>query len=331
MSDPLISDRTDTVLREKSPTGGSVSLSAIRGWVAATPLAGMYLWVVLLSSRRRPPVTLNEKIRYRMAQDRRPLLVTLVDKVAVRDFVSERADSKVLPELLSTVDSFADLRVDELPNRCVIKPSHGSGVALVVDDRAPEHAALPRRDPCRTWQYLKIRLRREALEGPRFERLARAWLKANYSNVGGGWCYRNVPRHLIVEELLDDGYGALPVDYRIWCVQGRPVLISRDEGWGADMQRVRLTPEWLPLTHDGSGSNELPDRPETLEEMLALASRLSAGIDFIRVDLYDVQGHVMFGELTPYPGGGRARFSPEETYTALFMDWRPDEVLRSSA
>ena len=60
--------------------------------------------------------------------------------------------------------------------------------------------------------------------------------------------------------------------------------------------------------------------------MLEIASALSDGLDFVRVDLYDVDGRIVVGELTPYPGGGRATFDPEDLYTRLFADWHPERV-----
>jgi hypothetical protein len=301
----------------------------MRRWLAQTPVAGLRTRLLLIGARRREPVTLNEKIRFRMAADRRPVLTQFVDKLAVRELVRAKVGPDVLPKLFGVVDSVEELDITALPDRCVIKPSHGSGVVIVVDDRAPAEAALPLRSSTLTWQYLKVRVRREALFGSQFPQLARSWLRADYSRVGGGWCYRDVPPRLMVEELLDPGDGHSPADHRIWCVDGHPVLISRDIGWGEELRRVRLTPDWRPIVPEGAEVSR-PERPVSLDRMLDVARALAEGIDFVRVDLYDLRGRVMFGELTTYPGGGRATFSPEDTYTELFASWRPDLVVKAA-
>jgi hypothetical protein len=301
--------------------------ASLRARLEGTPIADIRLRLLLLGVGRTPPSDMNEKIRFRMARDRRPLLTTFVDKVAVRDHVAERLGAAPLPRLYAVLDDAAALDPAALPQRCVLKPSHGSGVVIIVDDRAPVGIRLPPRDRLQTWQYLKIRIRLDDIDADRLRALVAGWLKADYSRVGGGWCYREVPRRLIVEELLDDGeQDGSPADHRFWCVNGEPVLISRDEGWGPSMRRVRLMPDWTPISPAGT-KVVAPRPPASLGRMLDVARVLSAGVDFVRVDLYDLAGRVVFGEMTTYPGGGRATFDPPDVYERLFAEWRPETVV----
>src|SRR4051812_45450461 len=93
--------------------------------------------------RTRNPRTFREKVRYKMLRDHRGLVVTFADKAAVRDYVAEAVGQQYLPRSYAIVDDPVALSDVELPDRYVVKPTHGSGAAIVVSDRAPAEARLP--------------------------------------------------------------------------------------------------------------------------------------------------------------------------------------------
>jgi hypothetical protein len=275
--------------------------------------------------RRALPATVHEKIQYRMAFDRRPILTLFADKYAVRDYVRERVGPEVLTEVYATVERFKDLDVESLPERCVIKPSHGSGAVIIVDDRAPIEAVLPTPKHISEWTFAAVRVRKSALLTPQFRQICESWLRNRYSPVSE-WAYRNVPARLIVEELLAVE-GDVPPDFKMWCVNGYVKFIQVDaDRFGEHSQSLHL-PDWTPLEAwiAAPAPVQRPPKPEHLDELLAVTMRLAEGIDFARIDLYLVDGRVRFGEMTFYPLAGGGSMSPTSVFTALAADWRPWE------
>jgi hypothetical protein len=275
--------------------------------------------------RRALPATVNEKIQYRMAFDRRPILTLFADKYAVRAYVRERVGPQVLTELYAVVDRFEELDVGSLPERCVIKPSHGSGAVILVDDRAPADAVLPAPEDPSAWTLIAARVRRSALHAPEFQQICQSWLRNSYSPVAE-WAYRNVPARLIVEELLDVE-GQVPVDYKFWCFNGRVELIQVDAGRFQQHSQSLHLPDWTQIEAviAAPAPSNPPPRPAQLDALISVAVRLAAGIDFARVDLYLLGGQVRFGEMTCYPLTGQGSMTPESTFTALAGGWRPWE------
>jgi hypothetical protein len=293
--------------------------------------AAVWSWRVRRSFRRRPPETLNEKITYKMATDRRSLLTIFADKYAVRAYVEDRIGPAVLPELYAVVSDPRDLPLDALPSRCVVKPTHGSGAVLLMDDRVPLEVTVPPLQPNRYWQRTSARVNPAHLASQAFFDLADAWLGANYWRSGGAvteWAYRTVPPRLIVEELLDDGRLGVPNDYKLWVFAGRVAFVQVDIDRFTGHRRSLHRPDWSPIDAriNYAQPDELPPRPAQLDDLVRMAETLAAGIDFVRVDLYEFGKRVMFGELTNYPEAGRARMEPEAVLSELASGWQPRQV-----
>jgi hypothetical protein len=259
-----------------------------------------------------------------MAFDRDPILKTFADKVAVRQYVADRVGPHVLNEVYAVFNRGSDINVDRLPQPCVIKPSHGSGAVIISDPAADPDATIPTPSPGSYWPYEKAEVRPERLKEPAFRMLIDHWLAADYANMFGGWCYRGIPRRIIIERRIGDAR-AVPEDYRFWCVNGTVRLIQVDLDFWGDCRRSLHLPDWTPVdaTIKYPRPGVVPVRPSQLEQMLDVAERLSAETSFVRVDLYMVAGNALFGELTSYPAGGGARNSPEAFFTETFKDWNP--------
>lgn len=276
---------------------------------------------------RRPPVTLNEKIRVHMVYSREPDLTRMADKFAVRGLVEERVGKQYLPELLGVFDrADAVLAPGAYPRRCAIKATHGSGATLLIDDSLdPGHAIIPRPRPIFPWDS-NVRLHPDDVEPWALWRLLDAWLRSDYSRLKAEWAYRNVPHRILVEELLDVD-GEPPADYKFWCVHGTVRFFLVDEGRFGRHTRSVHRPDGTPLpaTIKRYPAPESPPNlsPPVLTEMLGLAEALAEGLDMIRVDLYALPGRVVVGELTNYPGGGMARMRPDAVLSDLTEDWQP--------
>ncbi|MBN9107240.1 MAG: hypothetical protein J0I34_00530 [Pseudonocardia sp.] len=270
--------------------------------------------------RTRDPRGFREKVRYKMLRDHRALVVTFADKAAVRGYVAEVVGERYLPRVYTIVDDPAALRDVELPAAYVVKPTHGSGAAIVVSDSAPPDARLPT-DPG-SWVYRHVRpgfADREDVVG-----ICRGWLAQLYGQgPNREWVYGQVPRRILVEELLVGVDGEVPADHKFFVFHGRCHFVQVDGGRFGRRTQDFFRPDWerLPLSGGPPWAEPEPAKPAGLTEMIAVAERLGAETDFVRVDLYDLDGRVVVGELTSFPAGGDSPFDPESFDEEFGRPW----------
>ena len=273
--------------------------------------------------RTRRPRTFNEKVRYKLLRDRRPLLVTYADKAAVRDHVASVVGASYLPRLHHLLDEPADLAglTDGCwPRECVVKPTHGSGTAVVVSAAAPADARLP--DPRWSWVYAHVRPEHAPAE--HVAALGRSWLSQLYGQgPNREWAYGHVPRRVLVEELLIGADGGVPDDYKFFVFHGVCRWVEVDRGRFEHRTQDFFTADWqhVPLSGGHPWSDPPPAPPARLAEMLEVAERLGRGTDFVRVDLYALPDRVVFGELTSFPAGGDSPFEPASWDTEFGRHW----------
>ncbi|MCZ0731589.1 ATP-grasp fold amidoligase family protein [Mycolicibacterium iranicum] len=260
--------------------------------------------------RTRHPRTFRDKVRYKMLRDHRALVVTFADKVAVREYVAEVVGAQYLPHLHAILDDPEALFDADLPDGYVAKPTHGSGAAIVISDRAPMEARLPRAQ--HSWVYRHVR--------PEFARrgelveIARHWMSQLYGQgPNREWVYGRIPRRILIEELLTDTDGGIPDDYKFFVFHGKCHFVQVDRGRFGRRTQDFFRVDWchLPLSGGIPNADCPPLKPALLSEMIAVAERLGADTDFVRVDLYELGGRVVFGELTSFPAGGDSPFDPE--------------------
>ncbi len=248
--------------------------------------------------RLAAPVTYNEKILWRMLNDRNPFFPTLTDKYTARGVVAERGCAQLLKQVYAVAEDPADLPFEQLPARFAFKPNHGSGWLLLVKENSH-------------WSR------------PQLEALGRRWLKQNYYHRTREWAYGCIRPRLLVEELLERD-GDVGQDYKFYCFDGQPRVVHVD----CDRFSARPTTNfyalpWQPLAvQDVYARGPEAAAPPQLDEMLAAVSALSAGLDFIRVDLTLFEGRIVFGEFTLYPLAGVGRFTPESFDAFLGGFWR---------
>jgi hypothetical protein len=278
------------------------SSTARRLWHAVPDRVRDEVWKLAVPRR---PLSFNEKVRYKMIKDRRPLLTTFADKVAVRDYVAQKAGTDLLTQLYLVTDDPEQIRSDCLPREFVIKPSHGSGACVVVADHAPAENTLPQ--PPAGWGRSLVTP--DSLDWTVLGSLCREWLGLSW-NRHQEWAYANVPPRILAEELLI-AKGSVPPDYKFFVFHGRVRLVQVDCGRFGNHVRTFYSPEWdhLPVAYyypTGPGI----DRPGSLREMISIAERLGQETDFVRVDLYAIGDRIVFGELTNYPEAGHRSFEP---------------------
>lgn len=299
------------------------------------PVLGRAVWVTRESATRLRPSEwdtdrLSVMVRRKMRTDRRPLLKVFADKLEVRKHVAAIVGEQYLPRLYGVIDLPRRPLPAELPDRFVIKPSHGSGAAIIVHPAAPATARLPAPTRDDWWLHAITWVRKENLDTAALAELSAHYLSLSY--LFGGRAYWDLPRALMVEEYLSDANEQPSPDYRLWTFHGRVRWIQVDLGWsgglggiGGAPTRSLHWPDWTPIDVLATRPRpaQLPAPPAALEEMVAIAERLGAATDMVRVDLYEFDGRVVFGELTSYPLGGRLRFDPPEYDRILGQWWHP--------
>jgi len=264
-------------------------------------------WLLLLRRYRKThgvfpnllrPGTLNEKILYRILFDRRPILRRLADKAAVRPYVEARLAPWALPKLYWLGRRSGEIPFEALPDRFVVKPTHGSGWVRIVRDKAA--------------------LDRHALVAE-----CEQWLKQSYYEITREWVYKGIAPKILIEEFIEDGNGGpVPNDYRLFVFGGGAgvQLIEVNVGHLAK-GRVRLyTRQWEKLAPE-PGNGDVP-RPAHLDGMVAAARDLCGDLDFIRVDFYDTRLQFYFAEITTSPECGMGRFILKGLDRRLGAYWR---------
>lgn len=262
-------------------------------------------------ARTARPVTFNDKVRYKLLRDHSRLVVTFADKAAMRGHVERLVGAQHLPACLLLTDDPTQLLGATLPEAFVLKPTHGSGACVVVSPVAPAQGRLPTAE--HGWVYAHVRP--EHAGRRELAAIAAGWLGKRYGRgPNHEWAYSQVPRRIIVEELLAAPDGGIPADHKLFVFHGHCRFVQVDGArFGARTQDF-FDRSWRPLEMTGGHprSDAPPAVPARLSEMLQLAERLGAGTDFVRVDLFSLDDRIVVGELTSSPAGGDSPFHPQE-------------------
>jgi len=230
------------------------------------------------------PTTFNEKLQWLKLYNRKDEYTTMVDKYAAKKYVADIIGEQYIIPTLGVWDRYDDIDFDSLPNQFVLKCTHNSG-GLVI---------------CRDKTTFDKQLAKKKIEKS---------LKENYYWRGREWPYKNVKPRIIAEKYLDDN-GHVPADYKIYCFNGEPykVMVCIDRDKDEPTKFYSFDWEWNLLRHNKWGKmakdNSVCERPQNLSKMYEIAKVLSKDIPFVRVDLYEVENQIYFGELTFYPDDG---------------------------
>lgn len=242
------------------------------------------------------PKTFSEKVLVRKLFDGNPLLKQFADKYAVRSYVEGRLGPDVLPRLHFVTREPAEIPFDSLPDRFVVKPTHGCGWIEIVRDKA-------------------------RLDRDRLIETCRGWLRQNYYSRWRERVYREIEPRILVEELIDDDSGGAPLDYKLYVFHGRVETIEVISGRFSAIQVSNHDREWrrqeFQIAYEQSPV-ETP-APRHLERLIEAAETLGRGIDFVRADFYHLPDRIVFGELTTTPGAGLEVFRPR-SYDRRFGD-----------
>lgn len=222
------------------------------------------------------PQTFNEKLQWLKLHDRKPEYTMLVDKYEVKKYVANIIGEAYIIPTLGVWDSFDEIDFDTLPNQFVLKCTHDSGGLVICRDKSKLDVAAARK---------KIKKS----------------LKHNYYFFGREWPYKDVKPRIIAEPFIGKG-DQLPEDYKIFtfgsAIDSIMVCKGRDQENGPFFYYYDTSWNRLYYQRPGLEKNDTIQKPKNLDQMLKIAEALGAGLKHVRVDLYNIDGKIYFGELT---------------------------------
>lgn len=241
------------------------------------------------------PRTYNEKLQWLKLYNHQPVYTIMVDKYAVKKYVSDIVGDKYVVPLLGVWDSPGDIDFVSLPKQFVLKVTHGGGSYGVI--------------VCKDKDKLNLKDTIRKLKSA---------MKVDGYVKNKEWPYKNVPRRILAEEYMEDVETKELRDYKFFCFNGEPKLLFVATGRGTqkepnfDWFDMSYNHIQLKTEHPVSDINHLPKKPHSFEEMKEVAAKLSVGMPHVRIDLYEVNGKVYFGEYTFFHWSGINHFEPEE-------------------
>lgn len=243
--------------------------------------------------------TYTEKMQWAKLYDKNPLKATLTDKYLVREWVEKTIGGEYLIPLLGAWDNFEDIDFSELPDRFVLKTNHGSGTNLIVKDKS------------------KLNLKRA-------KRMFDDWMNIDYAyNSNFEMHYTDIKPKIIAEKYMETSTGELP-DYKFLCFGGKPYYCWVDCGRFTNHTRNVYDLDWkLQSWSQCHPINEvIIEKPAKFETMVMLAQKLSEGLSHVRVDFYNIDGNIYFGEMTFTNASGLERIYPDEWDKRLGELWQ---------
>jgi len=246
------------------------------------------------------PKTYNEKLQWLKLYDRNPEYTRMVDKYEAKKYVAERIGDEYIIPTLGVWDKFEDIDFDELPEKFVLKCTHDSGGLVICKDK----------------KNLDIGHARKKIND---------CLKLNYFNKWREWPYKDVKPRIIAEQYMEDYETKELRDYKFFVFEGevKTMFIATERSSKTEETKFDffdMNYNHLDIRNGHPNAAEIPKKPKKFEEMKALAEKLAGNLHHLRVDFYEVNGRVYFGELTFSHWGGLVPFEPEE-WDLTFGNW----------
>ena len=238
------------------------------------------------------PRTFNEKLQWLKLYNRKSEYTTMVDKFAVKQFVAEKIGEEYIIPTLGVWNNPEEIDWDTLPNQFVLKTAHGGGGGGVI--------------------ICKDKLTFDINDA--IKRLKKS-LQQDIYLAYREWPYKDVPKRIIAEKYMTEGDNELK-DYKFFCFNGNPYCLKIDFERFID-HRANYYDTDMNLLPFGEACcmpdfNKELKRPKNFERMIDIVKKLSKDIPFARIDLYNSNGKIYFGEITFFPAGGMGKFVPNE-------------------
>lgn len=246
------------------------------------------------------PLSLNQKIQWLKLYDRTELHTICADKIKVRDYVKEKIGAEYLIPILFQTENLAELNFHSLPKKdFILKTNHDSGTTIIVRDSTTMDI-----------NFVQQKLKKA--------------LQKNFYWNSREWQYKNIkPRKVLVEQLLLDENKKIPNDYKLHCFNGKVKFIQVDMDRKNNHKRNLYDPDWNLINCQWFYPNGVSiKKPETLDLMKNLAEKLSLPFKYARIDLYQIERKIYFGEITFHPESGFKKFISDD------FDYKFGELLQ---
>lgn len=244
------------------------------------------------------PKTYNEKLNWLKLNDRNPLYTTLVDKYEAKEYVSKLIGKEYIIPSLGVWDSFDEIDFNKLPNKFVLKCTHDSEGLVIVKDKS---------------KLNKIEAKKKIETA----------MKYNFYYIAREWPYKNVKPRIIAEEYMEDKKYHELRDYKFFCFDGQPkaLYIATNRSKGEPyFDYYNLDFKHLDIKQKYQNSPQKVDKPINFKKMIELSQKLSKDLKHARIDFYEVDGKIYFGEITFYHFSGFMPFQPNK-WDKIFGDW----------
>lgn len=237
------------------------------------------------------PQTYNQKIQWLKLYDSTPVKARLSDKYQVREWIKEKIGEEYLIPLLGVWDNFDDIDFNKLPDKFALKCNHGSGYNIIVKDKSKLDLAAVRRK-------------------------VNTWMNEDYSFKSGFELqYTLIPRKIVIEQYIENKNDDL-YDYKFWCFDGEVKYIEFISGRYTNQKKLAFYDiNWQKqnfLSDRAVLDDDVIEKPGNFDLMVKLAETLSKGFNHVRVDFYDVNNKIYFGEMTFTTSSGVCPWQPKE-------------------
>ena len=237
------------------------------------------------------PKSYSEKLQWLKLHDRKPIYTSMVDKYEAKKYVENIIGKEYIIPTIGIYDNWEEIDFDKLPNQFVIKCTHDSGGIVICEDKTK-------------LDFIQARKKIEKS------------LKRNYYRQNREWPYKDVKPRIIIEELIIDKKYKELRDYKFFCFSGKCKLmfIATDRQARSETCFDFFDEKFnhLPFTNGHPNAKKLPDKPQNFDLMIKLAEKISKDQPQLRIDFYEVDGKVYFGEITFFHWSGMMPFVPEE-------------------
>lgn len=244
-----------------------------------------------------PPVTYNEKLQWLKLHNRHPEYTQMVDKAMAKEYVAGIIGNEYIIRTLGVWDKFEDIDFDTLPNRFVLKCTHDSGGLVICTDK-------------------------DKLDISKAKKKINKSMRRNYFCGTREYPYKNVQPRIVAEEYMVDESGTELKDYKFFCFDGKVKMMFVATGRPYDTRFDFYDMEFkhLPFKQGHPLADRSISKPCGFEKMIHLAEVLSKGIPHVRVDFYDINGNIYFGEMTFFHFSGCVLFEPSK-WDSIIGEW----------
>ena len=231
------------------------------------------------------PIKFNDKLQWLKLYWKNPLVARCSDKYEIYNYVEELGGTSILNNLLAVYNSVDEINWDSLPNKFALKCTHGCGYNIVTKDKAQ-------------------------LDKNQVIKKLDQWMNETFGQKNLEFHYDEIQPRIILEEYIENEAGLLPIDYKIYCFNGKPklVLVCSEREHKLKLDFFDLEWNRLDIGHKKDESSNKIEKPASFDDMVKHAEILAKPFPFVRVDFYDKDGSAVLGELTFTPAANMANY-----------------------